>query len=404
MLHRRVLLTTAAAAGFVPVAPAILRAEEMPGVTATEIRIGNTMPYSGPASAYGTIGKAIEAMFRMANDQGGFAGRKVNFISYDDGFSPPKTVEQTRRLIEDDKVATLFAPLGTPTNSATVRYVNGKKVPHLFLATGADKWGDYREHPWTIGWQPSYVTESQVYAKYILQDKPDAKIAILYQNDDFGKDYLRGVRDVLKDRYDRQVTSASYEVTDATIDSQLVSLQAAGPDVLMTVASPKFAAQSIRKVAAMNWKPLHVLTGVSVSVGAVMIPAGPENGIGIISSACLKDPTDPRWENDAGMREWRAFMAKYYPEGDLKDSGNVSAFGLTHTMMQVLRQCGGDLSRENMLKQATNLNDLSNPVALPGIKINTSPTNYRPIRQLQLMRWTGKTWDLFGDIIAGTNA
>jgi branched-chain amino acid transport system substrate-binding protein len=404
MMRRRSILTAAAAAGFVPAMPAILRAEELPGVTATEIRIGNTMPYSGPASAYATIGKAIAAMFRMANEQGGFAGRKVDFISYDDGFSPPKTVEQTRRLIEDDKVAALFASLGTPTNSATVRYVNGKKVPHLFLATGADKWGDYKEHPWTIGWQPSYVTESQVYAKYILKDKRDAKIAILYQNDDFGKDYLRGVRDVLKDRYDRQVTSASYEVTDATIDSQLVSLQATGPDVLMCVASPKFAAQSIRKVAAMNWKPLHVLTGVSVSVGAVMIPAGPENGIGIVSSAYLKDPTDPRWENDADMREWWAFMAQYYPEGDLKDLGNVSAFGLTHTMMQVLRQCGGALSRENMLKQATNLSDLANPVTLPGIKINTSPTNYRPIRQLQLMRWTGKTWDLFGDIIAGANA
>ena len=404
MLHRRSLLTAAAAAGFVPAMPAIVRAQEMPGVTATEIRIGNTMPYSGPASAYGTIGKAIGAMFQMANDQGGFAGRKVNFISYDDGFSPPKTVEQTRRLIEDDKVAALFAPLGTPTNSATVRYVNGKKVPHLFLATGADKWGDYKEHPWTIGWQPSYVTESQVYAKYIIKDKPDAKIAILYQNDDFGKDYLRGVRDVLKDRYDRQVTSASYEVTDASIDSQLVSLQATAPDVLMTVASPKFAAQSIRKVASMNWKLLHILTGVSVSVGAVMIPAGPENGIGVISSGYLKDPTDPRWDNDAGMRDWRAFMAKYYPDGDLKDAGNVSAFGLTYTMMQVLRQCGGDLSRENMLKQATNLKELVNPVALPGIKINTSPTDYRPLRQLQLMRWTGKTWDLFGDIISGASA
>jgi branched-chain amino acid transport system substrate-binding protein len=285
-----------------------------------------------------------------------------------------------------------------------VRYVNQKKVPHLFLATGADKWGDYKEHPWTIGWQPSYVTESQVYAKYILAQKPDAKIGILYQNDDFGKDYLNGVREILKDRYDHQVTSASYEVTDATIDSQLVTLQAAGIDVLMTIASPKFAAQSIRKVAGMNWKPMHILTGVSVSVGAVMNPAGPENGVGIISSAFGKDPTDPRWDNDAGMKEWRAFMAKYYPDGDLKDAGNVAAFGLTHTMMAVLKKCGEDLSRENMLKQATSLQDLENPVLLPGIKINTSPTNYRPIRQLQLMRWTGKTWDLFGDIIAGASA
>jgi branched-chain amino acid transport system substrate-binding protein len=404
MLHRRALLTTAAAAGFVPAAPAILRAAETPGVTATEIRIGNTMPYSGPASAYGTIGKAIAARFRMANDDGGFAGRKVNFISYDDGYSPPKTVEQTRRLIEDDKVAALFAPLGTPTNSAIVRYVNQKKVPHLFVATGADKWGDYKEHPWTIGYQPSYITDAQVYAKYILAQNPAAKIGILYQNDDFGKDYLRGVRDILKDRYDNQVTSASYEVTDPTIDSQLVSLQSAGVDALMTIASPKFAAQSIRKVADMKWKPLHVLTSVSVSVGAVMIPAGPENGIGIVSSAWSKDPTDPRWGNDAGMKEWRAFMAKYYPDGDLKDLGNVTGFALTHTMLTVLKACGEDLSRENMMKQATSLHDLENPLLLPGIRINTSPTNYHPIRQLQLMRWTGKTWDLFGDLIQGASA
>jgi branched-chain amino acid transport system substrate-binding protein len=403
MLHRRKLLTAAAVAGFVPAAPAILRAAETPGVTATEIRLGNTMPYSGQTSAYGTIGKAIAAKFRMANDQGGFAGRKVNFISYDDGCSPPKTVEQVRRLIEQDKVAALFATLGTPTNSAIVRYVNQKKVPHLFVSTGADKWGDYKEHPWTIGWQPSYVTESQVYAKYILAQKPDAKIGILYQNDDFGKDYLHGVRDVLKDSYDKRVTTVSYESTDATVESQLVTLQAAGVDVLMTIASPKFAAQSIRKVGGMNWKPLHLLTNVSASVGAVMIPAGPENGIGVVSSNYLKDPTDPRWANDVGMNEWRAFMAKYYPDGDVKDLGNISGFGLTHTMLAVLKQCGNDFSRENMLKQATNLHDLENPVLLPGIKINTSPTNYRPIRQLQLMRWTGKTWDLFGDIIAGAN-
>ncbi len=403
MLHRRALLTTAAA-GFIPAAPAILRAADAPGVTASEIRIGNTMPYSGPASAYGTIGKAIAARFRMANDEGSFAGRKVNFISYDDGYSPPKTVEQTRRLIEDDKVAGLFAQLGTPTNSAIVRYVNQKKVPHLFLATGADKWGDYQEHPWTIGYQPSYVTESRVYAKYILARKPDAKIGILYQNDDFGKDYLRGVQDILKGRYDHQVTAVSYEVTDATIDSQLVSLQSAGIDVLMTVAVPKFAAQSIRKVADMSWKPLHILSGVSVSVAAVMTPAGRENGIGIISSAYGKDPTDPRWENDPGMKQWRAFMAKYYPDGDLKDAGNVYGFGITHTMLTVLKNCGEDLSRENMMKQATSLRDLENPALLPGIRINTSPTNYHPIRQLQLMRWTGTTWDLFGDIIDGESA
>ncbi|HVZ09751.1 ABC transporter substrate-binding protein [Rhodopila sp.] len=404
MITRRSMLTAASAVGLLPMMPAIVRADDMPGVTATEIRIGNTMPYSGPASAYGTIGKAIAAMFRMYNDDGGFAGRKVTFISYDDGYSPPKTVEQVRRLIEEDKVAAMFAPLGTPTNSATVRYINARKVPDLFLATGADKWGDYKQHPWVIGWQPSYVVEAQVYAKYIEKEKPDAKIGILYQNDDFGKDYLTGVRDILKDKYDKLVTTASYEVTDATIDSQLTSLRTAGVQVLMTIASPKFAAQSIRGVASMGWKPLHILSGVSVSVGAVMQPAGPEHGIGIVSSAYLKDPTDPRWDNDAGMKQWRAFMAKYYPDGDVKDGGNVSAFGLTYTMAQVLKQCGNDLSRPNMMKQATSLKNVEVPVLLPGIAINTSATNYRPIRQLQLMRWTGKTWDLFGDIISGEAA
>ena len=403
MLRRRTLLTTAAAAGFIPAAPAILRAAETPGITANEIRLGPTMPYSGPASAYGTIGKAMTAMYRKANEEGGIAGRKINFISYDDGYSPPKTVEQTRRLIEEDQVAALSSPLGTPTNSAIVRYVNQKKVPHLFLATGADKWGDYKEHPWTIGWQPSYVVEAQVYAKYVLAQKPDAKIGMLYQNDDFGKDYVIGVKDILQDRAAKMLITTSYEVTDSTIDSQLVSLQSAGCDVLMTFATPKFAAQAIRKVAGMNWKPLHILSGVSVSVGAVMEPAGPENGIGIVSSAYLKDPTDPRWDNDPGMKEWRAFMTKYYPEGDVKDGGNVSGFGFAYTMLAMLKQCGNDLSRENMMKQAANLKNLECPIVLPGIKLNTSPTNFRPMRQLQLMRWTGKTWDLFGDVISGAS-
>jgi branched-chain amino acid transport system substrate-binding protein len=403
MLRRRSLLTAVAATAFIPAVPAIVRAEDTTGVTDTEIRIGNTMPYSGPASAYGTIGKADAAAFRMANDAGGFAGRKVNFISYDDSYSPPKTVEQVRRLIEQDHVAALFHTLGTPCNTAIVKYVNQKKVPHLFLATGADKWGDYKEHPWTIGWQPSYVTEAQVYAKYMLAQKPDGKIGILYQNDDFGKDYLTGFRDVLKARWDK-VTLVSYEITDATVDSQLVSLQGAGIDVLATIATPKFAAQTIRKVHDMNWKPLHILTGVSVSVGAVMQPAGPEKAVGIVSSAYAKDPTDPAWDNDQGMKDWRAFMAKYYPDGDVKDAGNVIGYGVTHTMIRVLKQCGNDLSRENMLKQATNLKDLENPILLPGIRINTSPTNYHPIRQLQLMRWNGKTWDRFGDLIEGASA
>ncbi|HZB94550.1 MAG TPA: ABC transporter substrate-binding protein [Herpetosiphonaceae bacterium] len=400
MLTRRALLTTAVA-GSLPAAPAILRAAETPGVTATEIRIGNTMPYSGPVSAYATLGRTMAAAFRMANEQGGFAGRKVVFLSYDDAYSPPKSVEQTRRLIEEDKVAALFGTLGSPTNSATWRYVNQKQVPHLFLTNGLDKWANYQEHPWTIGWQPSYFIEGRIYGTYILEQAPGAKIGILHQNDDFGKDYVRGVRDVLKDRYDRQVTSASYEVTDPKIDSQLISLHAAGAEVLLTLATPKFATQSIRKVADMGWRPLHFLSSSSASVGAVMNPAGPDNGIGIISAAFMKDPTDPRWENDDGIRQWRDFMAKYYPEGDLKDIFNVAGFGLTHTMLHVLRQCGEDLSRENMMRQATHLRQVENPILLPGIRINTSQTDYRPIKQLQLMRWTGKTWDLFGNVKEG---
>ena len=403
MIRRRSLLTAAAAASFVPAAPAILRAADTTGVTATEIRIGNTCPTSGPASAYGTIGKADAAAFRMANDMGGFAGRKVNFITYDDSYSPPKTVEQIRRLVEQDRVACLFNTLGTPSNTAIVKYCNSKKVPQMFVSSGADKWGNYKEHPWTIGWQPSYVTESQVYAKYILKEKPDAKIGILYQNDDFGKDYLTGFRDVLKDRFEAVVTLASYEVTDATIDSQLVSLRGAGVTVLMTVATPKFAAQTIRRVADMGWKPMHVLTGVSVSVGTVIEPAGREKAVGIISSSYAKDPTDPQYANDPGMNEWRAFMAKYYPEGDVKDASNVFAYGISLTMMKVLKQCGNDLSRENMMKQAANLKNLESPILLPGIRINTSPTDFHPIQQLKLMRWNGKIWELFGDIIEGAS-
>ncbi len=404
MIRRRSLLTAAAAASFVPAAPAILRAADTTGVTATEIRIGNTCPTSGPASAYGTIGKADAAAFRMANDMGGFAGRKVNFITYDDSYSPPKTVEQIRRLVEQDRVACLFNTLGTPSNTAIVKYCNSKKVPQMFVSSGADKWGNYKEHPWTIGWQPSYVTESQVYAKYILKEQPDAKIGILYQNDDFGKDYLTGFRDVLKDRFEAVVTLASYEVTDATIDSQLVSLRGAGVTVLMTVATPKFAAQTIRRVADMGWKPMHVLTGVSVSVGTVIEPAGREKAVGIISSSYAKDPTDPQYANDPGMNEWRAFMAKYYPEGDVKDASNVFAYGISLTMMKVLKQCGNDLSRENMMKQAANLKNLESPILLPGIRINTSPTDFHPIQQLKLMRWNGKIWELFGDIIDGASA
>ncbi|MBO0709698.1 MAG: ABC transporter substrate-binding protein [Acetobacteraceae bacterium] len=400
MLRRRTVLTGAIAAGLAPAMPRVLRAADTQGVTATEIRIGNTMPYSGPASAYGVIGKTDGAVFQMINDQGGFAGRKVTFTSYDDGYSPPKAVEQVRRLVEQDQVACLFNTLGTPTNTAIVKYCNAKKLPQLFVSTGADKWGEYKEHPWTIGWQPSYRTEAQIYGKYILTQKPDAKIGILYQNDDFGKDYIVGLKDVLGDKF-AKVTQVSYETSDATVDSQLVSLQSSGIDVLVTAATPKFAAQTIRKVAELNWKPMHFMTNVSASVGAVIEPAGSQNAVGIISSAYLKDPTDPAWNNDPGMNEWRAFMKRHFADGDTSDSGYVFGYGVSLTMAQVLKQCGSDFSRQNIMKQVTNLKDLDLPVLLPGIKINTSPTNYRPIRQLQLMKWTGKTWGRFGDLIEG---
>jgi branched-chain amino acid transport system substrate-binding protein len=377
---------------------------QTPGVTATEIKIGNTVPYSGPASSYGVLGKLESAFFNMVNEQGGVAGHKINFISLDDNYSPPKTVEQIRRLVEEDQVAFTFATLGTPTNSAIVRYMNQKKVPQLFVATGADKWGDYKKTPWTIGWQPSYRTEAQIYTKYMLQQKPNAKIAILYQNDDFGKDYPNGVKDVLGDKFDKMVVTATYETSDPTIDSQITTLQASGADVLLVAAIPKFAAQAIRKVHDLNWKPMFFMSNVAISVGAVMNPAGPENGVGILSAAYLKDSTDPTWKNDAGMNEWRAFMTKYMPGADQTDGGYIAAYGLSKTMLQVLQQCKGDFSRANIMKQVTSLHDVESPVLLPGIKLNTSPTNYHPIRAMQLEKWDGKTWVLFGNVIEGAGS
>ena len=302
-----------------------------PGVTATEIKIGNTMPYSGPVSSYSPIGKLETAFFNMVNEQGGIAGHKINFISLDDGYSPPKTVEQVRRLVEEDQVAFLFNTLGTPTNSAIVRYVNQKKVPHLFVATGAAKWGDDKQYPWTTGFQPDYRTEAQIYAKYILQQKPDAKVAVLYQNDDFGKDYLFGLHAAFGDRYAKMVTEATYEPTDPTIDSQITSLQASGADVLVVAAAPKFAAQSIRKVHDLGWKPMFIMTNVSISVGSVITPAGADNAIGLISTGYLKDPTDHQWDNDAGMKEWRDFMAKNMPGADLTDANYVYAYAAAKT-------------------------------------------------------------------------
>lgn len=377
-------------------------AEDTPGVTATELKIGNTAAYSGPASAYGIIARTEAAVFKMINDQGGVGGRMITYDSLDDGYSPPKTVDQVRRLVEQDKVAFIFATVGTPTNTAIARYTNSKGVPLIFLGSGANKWGDPTKAPWVMGWQPSYRTEAQIYTRYILREKPDAKIAIFYQNDDFGKDYPAGVRDVLGQDFDKHVTKVvSYETTDATIDSQAVALQSSGADVLIVGATPKFAAQTIRKIADLGWKPMLFMSNVSISVGSVINPAGPENATGMISAAYLKDPTDPSWKNDAGMNQWRAFMSKYMPDADITDGGTVFGYGVTMCLWQVLKQCGTDFSRANIMKQAASLNNVELPVLLPGIRVNTSATNFHPIRQMQLTRWTGKHFELFGKVLEG---
>lgn len=402
-MHRRTLLAAAgplATLGMIRPARA-----QAPGVTATEIKIGQTQAYSGPASAYGAIGRGLVAYFKQVNDRGGIAGRRINFISVDDGYLPPKAVEQTRRLVEQEGVSFMLNGLGTPSNTAVQRYLNQRKVPQLFVATGADKWANPKDFPWTMGWQPSYRTEAQIYAKYILANKPGGRIAILYQNDDFGKDYVAGLRDVLGDRYDRMVVkSVSYEVTDPTIDSQAVTMQGSGADVLVTAATPKFAAQLIRKIYDLGWKPLHLITDVSLSVAAVINPAGPERAVGMIAAAYLKEATDPALQNDPGMMEWRAFMKEYMPDADVTDSNYPYSYGIGVTIMQVLKQCDGDFSRETIMRQATNLKDLQVATLLPGIAVNTSPTNYRPIQRMQLQRWNGTRWELFGSLIEGAGS
>jgi branched-chain amino acid transport system substrate-binding protein len=399
MLTRRATLAAGAA---LLAAPAIRRAD---AAGSGPLKIGNTMPYSGPASAYSSVGKADVGFFKWVNDQGGVGGRQVDFISLDDSYSPPKTVEQVRRLVEQDKVDFLFHTLGTPCNTAIERYCNQNKVPQLFVATGADKWGEYKKFPWTIGWQPSYRTEAQIYTKYMLKENPKAKLAILYQNDDFGKDYPTGVRDILGKNWDKTVAKANtYEVTDATIDSQIASLKSSGADALLVAATPKFAAQAIRKVHELSWKPMFFLTNVSISVGAVLRPAGPENGVGIISTLYLKDPADPSWDNDPGMQGFKKFMAKYVPGGDVTDGGYVAGYGASYTMWKVLEACNGDFSRANVMKHVTSIHDLEDPALLPGIKINTSPSNYHPILALQPAKWDGKTWVRFGEVIEGVRA
>ena len=372
-----------------------------PGATDTEIKVGNIMPYSGPLSAYATIGKTEAAYFRKINEEGGINGRKINFISYDDGYNPAKTVEQARKLVEDDEVLLIFNPLGTPGNTAIQKYMNAKKVPQLFVSTGAAKWNDPKNFPWTMGWQPNYQTEARIYAAYILKNHPGKTIAILYQNDDFGKDYVIGMRDGLGDQANKLiVVETSYETTSPTVDSQVVQIKAANPDILINISTPKFAAQAIKKISELKWKPVHFLTNVSGSIGGVMKPAGFENDQGILSTTYLKDPQDPQWKNDPGLNEWRAFMTKWYPEGDQQDAATVFAFGVAKGLEQVLRQCKDDLTRANVMKQAANLN-FEIGIFLPGTRIKTSPTDYAPLEQLQMMRFKGESWELFGPVMSG---
>jgi len=371
------------------------------GATDTEIKIGNIMPYSGPASAYGVIGKTEAAFFKKINAAGGINGRKINFISYDDGYSPPKTVEQARKLVESDEVLFVFNSLGTPPNSAIHKYMNSKKVPQLFVATGATKWNDPKNFPWTMGWQPSYQSETQIYAKYLLKEKPDAKIAVLYQNDDYGKDYLKGLKDGLGAKASSMIVAEeSYETTEPTVDDHVVKLKASGADVFINITTPKFAAQAIKKSAEIGWKPLHFLNNVSASVGSVLKPAGFENAQNIISAAYLKDASDPQWDNDPGMKEFLAFLQKDFPEGNKLDQSTIVGYAVSQTLMQVLKQCGDDLTRENIMKQAANLKDFRAELLLPGIKINTSATDFAPLSSLQLMKFKGEKWELFGDVIS----
>ena len=407
-LTRRTILTAAPAAlafGGPLLAPWLARAKNYgPGVSDSEIKIGNTGPYSGPLSNASPIPLSQAAYFKMINEQGGVNGRKLTFISYDDGYTPPKTVEMTRKLVESDNVLFLSGAVGTPTNSAVWHYLNEKKVPQLFVSTGATKWDDPKGHPWTTGFFISYQAEGRIYAAYILKEKPDAKIGVLYQNDDFGKDYLKGVVDGLGAKASSMIkTQLSYETTDPTVDSQILELHAAGIDVLVTVAIPKFGAQAIRKIGEIGWKPpLHILNGIASSVGVTLKPAGFEYCKDIISDNSFKDPTDPQWKDDAGFKWWVSFMDKYYPSGDKTDQQNVYGQSIGQTTVQMLKQCGDDLTRENVMKQAASLHNLELPMLLPGIAINTSPTNFAPIKQAQMRRFDGERYVPFGPILSGS--
>jgi branched-chain amino acid transport system substrate-binding protein len=399
---RLTILSVAFAAFFLPGNGAFAQKRYDPGASDTEIKIGNLMPYSGPASAYGAIGKTEEAYFRKINDEGGINGRKINFISYDDGYSPPKAVEQTRKLVESDEVLLMFGPLGTPSNLAIQKYLNAKKVPHLFVASGLTKWGQPAEFPWTMGWQPSYQTEARVYAKFILQTRPDAKIGVLYQNDDFGKDLLQSFRDGLGARAASMIVlQESYDTTEPTVDSHILNLQRAGVNVFLSFTTPKFAAQSIKKAAEIGWKPLYIQSNVSASIGSVLKPAGFEYSQNIISAAYAKDASDPTWRNDPGMTRFSAFLAKYMPDANKLDGSVGYGYAAAQTMVQVLRQAGDNLTRENIMRQAASLKDFAPDTLLPGIKINTAANDFYPIEQLRLMRFKGETWELFGEVIGG---
>ncbi|HXF18129.1 MAG TPA: ABC transporter substrate-binding protein [Burkholderiales bacterium] len=370
-----------------------------PGVSDSEIKIGQTMPYSGPLSAFGTLGRAEAAYFDMVNAQGGVNGRKIKLLSLDDGYSPPKTIEQTRKLVESDEVLLLFSSFGTPPNTAAMKYLNAKQVPQLFIAATGMKWSDPHNFPWTMAFLPSQKSGTAGYVRYLLKVRPDAKIGVLYQNDDFGKDYVKALRDHLRDKAERMIVAeASYESTDPSVDSQIATLKGAGADTFFSFTSPKFSAQAIRKAHDIGWKPLYFIPYSATSVSAVLQPAGLEKSVGVISSAYVKDPTDPQWKADPATRDWLAWMKKYFADGDLAEIYNVYAYTNAQLLVQVLKRCGDDLSRENIMKQAASLQNLELPMLLPGVRINTSATDYEPVKQLQLMRFDGKAWVRFGEI------
>ena len=403
MSKRLLGVSIASVLGVVLAASGANAAKYGPGASDTEIKIGNTNPYSGPASAYGSIGKSITSYWKMVNDNGGIKGRKVNFITLDDSYSPPKTVEQIRKLVEQENVLLVFQPLGTPSNTAIQKYMNAKKVPQVFVATGATKWSNFKQNPWTMGWQPNYQAESKAYAAYVLKNKPNAKIGILYQNDDYGKDYLHGFKEGLGDKASKMIVSElSYETSDPTVDSQIVALKSSGADVFFNITTPKFAAQAIRKAHEINWKPLQLLNNVSSSITSVLTPAGLDASKGVLTSAYLKDPFDPQYENDKDMKDWRAWMKKYNPDANPNDAFYLYGYSVAASLHKVLEQAGDDLTRENVMRQAANLKDYSAPLLLPGIKINTSPTDYAPIEAIRLQEFDGKTYKLIGDVI-GSN-